>query len=121
MTPLETRLMSNLDTPKTPSSNDFKKRLRGYDPNEVEAALGIMRSRIAELEAEIASQPEIVLTETRHARRKPLDQDAPVPGTWFEKQWHREDDSHLDDAFNEFFIGADVVRTPWKNRRRKEV
>lgn len=110
--------MSNLDTPKTPSTNDFKKRIRGYDPTEVEAAMGIMRSRISQLEQELADKPEIVISETRHTRPRNNSADASAPQTWFEEQWSSDDDSHLDNAFDEFFIGADVVRTPWKNRRR---
>jgi len=109
--------MAMFESTQQAKSTDFKRRLRGYDPTEVDAAMGIMQSRIAQLENDLENKPEIIITETRRARRTESEEIAPP--TWFEKQWGGVNDNDADHAFNEFFIGADVVRSPWKNSRRR--
>ena len=104
---------------KLPGSSDFSTRLRGYDRDEVNAALGIMRARIAQLENELEAKPEIVLESSGGGQRLDNSPRRRVT-TWFEEQWTRGDDSNLDDAFNEFFIGAETVRSPWRKSRRRQ-
>lgn len=105
---------------KIPGTSDFSMRLRGYDRNEVNAALGIMRARIAQLETELEAKPEIVLESSAPTPRQAEAPPRRRMTTWFEEQWTRGDDNQLDQAFNEFFIGADIVRSPWKKSRRRQ-
>jgi DivIVA domain-containing protein len=113
--------MTSHRTPTTDESNaptdalSFRRRFRGYDPDEVAMALGILKADIARLEFELArTRGEAPVVEEHAVATTGARSEA---GSWFERKWTEGEDDHLDDAFARFFAGP--VKRPSRRGSRR--
>ena len=98
---------ANLGAGQSPPT--FRRTFRGYDPDEVHMALGILKADIARLEFDLAQlKGDLPPASPQAATGQIMDSEPDgAHASWFENRWAEGDDPQLDEAFQRFFAEPD--------------